>query len=184
MFNSLKTNVIFLVIDILASAANLIFWLLYRYNLGLILAIVGFVNMFIMLLLVFWDIHRIQKQLKSIITEKESIIKDCFSECCNKERENERLNEIIKSYQQPVSAHLVKNSRTHGKTLEFIKAAEQETLNRFTEYIKAKLSAIYKERVSEKSESDFKLGASLLLVAQGEIEKAKGEFLTPVKEEI
>ena len=53
MFNSLKTNVIFLVIDILASAANLIFWLLYRYNLGLIFAIVGFVNMFIMLLLVF-----------------------------------------------------------------------------------------------------------------------------------
>lgn len=95
----------------------------------------------------------------------------------NLEVENKRLNEIIKSYQQPVSAHIVKNSRTHGKTLEFIKAVEQETLKRFTEYIKGKLSAIYKERVSEKSDGDFKLGASLLLVAQGEIEKAKGEFL-------
>ena len=55
--------------------------------------------------------------------------------------------------------------------------AASEAVNKFTEYIKAKLSAIYKERVSEKSDGDFKLGASLLLVAQGEIEKAKGEFL-------
>ena len=177
MFNNLKTNVIFLVIDILASASNLIFWLLYRYNLGLIFTIVGFANMLLMIFLDFWDIHRLQKQTKSIITEKESIIKDYFRNCCNKERENERLNEIIKSYQQPVSAHIVSNSRSHGKTLEFIKAAEQETLKRFTEYIKGKLSAIYKERVSEKSDGDFKLGASLLFVAQGEIEKAKGEFL-------
>ncbi|MBQ3047083.1 MAG: hypothetical protein II988_07330 [Clostridia bacterium] len=93
------------------------------------------------------------------------------------EAENKRLNEIIKSYQQPASAHIVKNQRSHGKTLELIKAVEQETLKRFTEYIKGKLSAIYKERVSEKSEGDFKLGASLLLVAQAEVEKAKGEFL-------
>lgn len=92
------------------------------------------------------------------------------------EVENERLNEIIKSYQQPVSAHFVKNSRTHGETLEVIKEVEQETLKRFTEYIKGKLSATYKEHVSEKNDGDFKLGASLLLVAQGEIEKAKGEF--------
>ena len=93
------------------------------------------------------------------------------------ESENKRLNEIIKSYQQPASAHIVRNQRSHDKTLEFIKAVEQETLKRFTEYIKGKLSAIHKERISEKNGVDFERSLSLLLIAQAEVEKAKGEFL-------
>lgn len=128
MFNNLKASVIFLAIDILASASNLITWLLYQTHICLVFAIVGLVNMVLIIFLIFWDMHLIKKRIETAIKDREKVV-------------------------------------------------EQETLKRFTEYIKGKLSAIYKERVSEKSDGGFKLGASLLLVAQAEVEKAKGEFL-------
>lgn len=177
MFNNLKANVIFLAIDILASASNLITWLLYQTHICLVFAIVSLVNMVLIIFLIFWEMHLIKTRIETAIKDRENEARKYLRDNCVKDHEIEELKSLLKEYQQPASAHIVKNQRSHGKTLELIKAVEQETLKRFTEYIKGKLSAIYKERVSEKSDGDFKLGASLLLVAQGEIEKAKGEFL-------